>query len=41
MELTRRTVPLRQMNLLMRCDFIMDRGNTWLKFVNRTYTVMG
>ena len=40
-ELTRRTVPLKQMNLLIRCDLIMDKGNTWLKFVNRTYKLMG
>ena len=41
MELTRRTVPLRHMNLLIRCDLIMDRGKTWLKFVNRTYKYDG
>ena len=37
MELTLNTVPLKQMNLLIRCDLIMDSGKTWLKFVNRTY----
>ena len=35
-ELTRRTVPLRQMNLLIKCDLIEDREKTWVKLVKRT-----
>lgn len=38
MELTLSTVPRRQTNLLIRCDLIIDREKTWLKFVKRTYT---
>ena len=41
MELTRRTVPLRQMNLLIKWLLIMERGKTWLKWVNRVYKHLG